>query len=350
MLTKKGFDFMNYSDIDMRKKHIMEFIINEYLDSCTPVGSRTISKNSDLGVSAATIRNEMSDLEDLGYLEKAHSSSGRIPSELAYRYYANEVLNEFNAQKSNDKTSSLTLRSEKSGIKGESALNLACDILSESTNSVVISSLERFNQPRIKKLEIINITSKTYVIVFVLDNLEVSSKVFNVDFEISSSDLKKINFLLNKILSINTQDDLTAEELDELVSSALNRDLIQYFLYFINKEYRGINDIKTKVTGLTNVLEMPEYNDLFQLKSFLNLLNNEKQVKKILNKKLNNHIEVFIGGEVGLEELSKNSLVLTELILDNAYKIKLGVLSPLRSDYKKNISSLYNISWKLISL
>ncbi len=198
--------------------------------------------------------------------------------------------------------------------------------------------------------DVINISTKNYVIVFVLDNLEVSSKVFSVDFDISSSDLKKINFLLNKLLSINNQDELTVEELDELVSSALNRDLIQYFLYLINKEYRGINDIKTKVTGLTNILDMPEYNDLFQLKSFLNLLSNEQNIKKIMDKKLKNHIEVFIGKEVGLKELSENSLVLTELIMDNAYKIKIGVLSPLRSDYKKIISSLYNISWKLISL
>lgn len=350
MLIEKGFDFMNYSDIDTRKKNIMEFIINEYLDSCNPVGSRTISKNSDLGVSAATIRNEMSDLEEMGLLEKSHSSSGRIPSALAYKYYAKEVLNSFNIQRSNEKTSSLTVRNERSGIKGESALSLACDILSESTSSVVVSSMERFTQPKIRKVEIINISTKTYVIVFVLDNLEVSSKVFSVDFDISSSDLKKINFLLNKLLSINNQDELTVEELDELVSSALNRDLIQYFLYLINKEYRGINDIKTKVTGLTNILDMPEYNDLFQLKSFLNLLSNEQNIKKIMDKKLKNHIEVFIGKEVGLKELSENSLVLTELILDNAYKIKIGVLSPLRSDYKKIISSLYNISWKLISL
>lgn len=341
---------MNYSDIGERKKLILNFIIDEYLNSYSPVGSRTISKNSKLGVSAATIRNEMSDLEDLGLLEKAHSSSGRIPSKLAYRYHVDSILNHFNTEQTNNKSTSLTVVNDTSNINSNTVLNLACDILSESTNSVIISSLERFTLPKLRKVEIINVNTDTYVIVSVLDNLEVSSKVFNVDFVISNSELKKLNFLINRLLNTNYMSNITKKEFDEFTTSTNHKDLMKYFLFLIKSEYCSINDVKTKVTGITNILDMPEYNSISELRSFLSFLDNPNNIKSVLNKETQNHINVYIGDEIGHEELLENSLVLSELILDNSYKIKLGVLSPIRSNYEKIISSLYNISWKLKSL
>ncbi len=341
---------MPYSNIEDRKKVILEFIIDEYLKSSLPVGSRTVSKNSKLGVSAATIRNEMSDLEELGLLEKAHTSSGRIPSKLAYKYYVDNILGLFNKQKSNVESTSLTVRNENPSIKGESALNLACDILSETTKSVIVSSLERFYQPRIKKIEVLNISKDTYVIVSILDNLEVSSKVFTLKFDINESELKKMNFLINRILDLGYSYKKDLIELQELNGLEINKDMIQSFLYLIKSEYDRLSKIKTKITGLTNILDMPEYENLEDIKSFLNFVDNRENIKRILDRELSSHINAFIGEEIGFKELKDNSLIVTELILDNSYKIKIGVLSPLRSDYKKIISSLYNISWKLVGL
>ncbi len=341
---------MSYSNIEERKKVILEFIIDEYLDSHNPVGSRTISKNSKLGVSAATIRNEMSDLEELGLLEKAHTSSGRIPSTQAYKYYVDNILSRFNEKKSNVESTSLTIRNDNPSIRGESALNLACDILSETTKSVIISSLERFYQPRLKKIEVLNISKDTYVIVSVLDNLEVSSKVFTLKFNITESELKKINFLINRILNVGYRSKSDFDDLKQLKDLDINKDLIHSFLYLIKSEYNRLSDIKTKVTGLTNILDMPEYENLEDIKLFFNFIENKENVKNILDKNITSHINAFIGEDIGFTELNNNSLIVTELILDNSYKIKIGVLSPLRSDYKKIISSLYNISWKLVSI
>ncbi|QQK07646.1 heat-inducible transcriptional repressor HrcA [Miniphocaeibacter halophilus] len=342
---------MNYKDLDIRKKNILYYIIEEYLLHPEPVGSRTISKNSNLGVSAATIRNEMSDLEDLELLKKSHASSGRIPSEMGYKLYVEEALTSFREQFTNSSNTALKVKRSDLNIDVEQLVNSAAEILSSMTNNVVITSLERPYSIGIYHVEILKISKYDYVLLMVLKNGEVNSSIFNLRNNISNEDLKKINFLLNHLIKNSLTVEDFEEEFTEIIQKLNNYfDLLQNIFRILKIEFTNFGNIKTKIYGLTNIFNLPEYNDLEKVKNFFQFMDKKENIITLLDKTIEEHVEVYIGSEIGIPILNENSLILTNLFLNNYYIGKIGVIGPLRMDYKNTIVTLYNISWKIVNM
>lgn len=342
---------MDCSSLNKRKKYILYYIINEYLNTSEPVGSRTIAKTSDLGISAATIRNEMSDLEEMGFLIKSHASSGRIPSEFAYKLYVEESLDEFRKKYINDKKTSLKLRNNDLNINIEELLSSAAEILSKVTNNVVIFSLERPTNIKIYHVEILKISKFDYVLLTVLKSGEVSSNVFNMTNDFTNEDIKKINYLLNSLIKKNDTIENLKEEFELTISkSKFNRDLLDKVFRMIQSNYMNLGNIKTNIFGLTNIFNLPEYNNLDKIKEFISFINDKNNIANLLSKNTNEYVEVYVGTELGIPELENNSVVLTNIYLNNYYIGRIGVIGPLRMDYKNTISTLYNISWRVVNM
>lgn len=342
---------MNYKDLDIRKKNILYYIIEEYLLNPEPVGSRTISKNSNLGVSAATIRNEMSDLEDLELLKKSHASSGRVPSEMGYKLYVEEALTNFRNQFANSSNTALKVKRSDLNIDVEQLVKSAAEILSSMTNNVVITSLERPYNIGIYHVEVLKISKYDYVLLMVLKNGEVNSSIFNLRNNISNEDLKKVNFLLNHLI----KNSLTIEDFENDFLDIINKlnnyfDLLQNIFRILKLEFTNFGNIKTKIYGLSNIFNLPEYNNLEKVKDFFQFIDKKENLVKLLDKNIEEHVEVYIGSEIGIPILNENSLILTNLYLNNYYIGKIGVIGPLRMDYKNTIVTLYNISWKIVNM
>lgn len=342
---------MDYSSLNERKKYILYYIINEYLNTSEPVGSRTIAKSSDLGISAATIRNEMSDLEEMGFLIKSHASSGRIPSEDAYKLYVQESLNDFRKKYINDKKTSLKLRNNDLNINIEELIGSAAEILSKVTDNVVIFSLERPTNIKIYHVEILKISEFDYVLLTVLKSGEVNSNVFKMPNDLKNEDIKKINHLLNSLIKKNdTIENLKAEFDSTINKSKFNKDLLNNVFRMIKSNYMNLGNIKTNIYGLTNIFNLTEYNNLENIKEFISFINDKENIANLLNKNTNEYVEVYVGTELGIPELEKNSVVLTNIYLNNYYIGRIGVIGPLRMDYKNTISTLYNISWRVVNM
>ncbi|MFY9282575.1 MAG: heat-inducible transcriptional repressor HrcA [Miniphocaeibacter sp.] len=342
---------MNYKDLDIRKKNILYYIIEEYLLNPEPVGSRTISKNSNLGVSAATIRNEMSDLEDLELLKKSHASSGRVPSEMGYKLYVEEALTNFRNQFANSSNTALKVKRSDLNIDVEQLVKSAAEILSSMTNNVVITSLERPYNIGIYHVEVLKISKYDYILLMVLKNGEVNSSIFNLRNNISNEDLKKVNFLLNHLI----KNSLTIEDFENDFLDIINKlnnyfDLLQNIFRILKLEFTNFGNIKTKIYGLSNIFNLPEYNNLEKVKDFFQFIDKKENLVKLLDKNIEEHVEVYIGSEIGIPILNENSLILTNLYLNNYYIGKIGVIGPLRMDYKNTIVTLYNISWKIVNM
>lgn len=342
---------MNYKDLDIRKKKILYYIIEEYLLNPEPVGSRTISKNSNLGVSAATIRNEMSDLEDLELLKKSHASSGRVPSEMGYKLYVEEALTNFRNQFANSSNTALKVKRSDLNIDVEQLVKSAAEILSSMTNNVVITSLERPYNIGIYHVEVLKISKYDYILLMVLKNGEVNSSIFNLRNNISNEDLKKVNFLLNHLI----KNSLTIEDFENDFLDIINKlnnyfDLLQNIFRILKLEFTNFGNIKTKIYGLSNIFNLPEYNNLEKVKDFFQFIDKKENLVKLLDKNIEEHVEVYIGSEIGIPILNENSLILTNLYLNNYYIGKIGVIGPLRMDYKNTIVTLYNISWKIVNM
>lgn len=342
---------MNYNNLDLRKKQILYYIIEEYLLSSEPVGSRTISKNSNIGVSAATIRNEMSDLEELNLLIKSHASSGRIPSELGYRIYVDEILNNYRKKFKNTVESSLKLKKTDYNIDVLQLITSGAEILSSLTGNIVVSALERPENSKIVHIEIFKININNYVLLTILDNGEVNSTTFNLQNEVSNEKIKKIVFYLNStIRNISNLDDL--EILYKVVLKKFLDDfnLVRNIFNILKNEFLNFGTVKTGVFGLTNVFNLSEYNDINKVKDFFSFIDKKDNIVKLLNKKIFEHVEVYIGSDIGVPVLEENSLAMTNIYLQNKYIGKLGIIGPMRMDYKNNISILYDISWRIVNL
>lgn len=341
---------MGENSLDLRKKRILYYIIEEYLLSAEPVGSRTISKNSNIGVSAATIRNEMSDLEDLHLLIKSHASAGRIPSELGYRIYVDELLDEFRKKFKNSAESSIKLKKSDFNVDVLQLITSAAEILSTITGNIVVSALERPENTKIVHIEILKIHKNNYVMLTILDNGEVNSNTFNLNNEISNEKIRKIVFYLNStIKNISNLDEL--EDLFKISLEKFSTEIesIRNIFNILKVEFLNFGSIKTGVYGLTNVFNLSEYNELNKIKNFFSFIEKKDNIIKLLNKNIVEHVEVYIGSEIGEPVLEDNSLAMTNIYLQNQYIGKLGIIGPLRMDYKNNITTLYDISWRIVN-
>ncbi|WP_099203172.1 heat-inducible transcriptional repressor HrcA [Miniphocaeibacter massiliensis] len=342
---------MTNKELDIRKKNILFSIIENYLSTSEPVGSRTISKDPNIGVSAATVRNEMSDLEELGLLNKSHISSGRIPSEGGYKLYVNELIENFKKEISNKESNAIKIKQNDININVEQLIDTAAEILASITNYTVVSSLERPKNIGLYHVEILRISKFDYVLLSVLRNGEVNSTVFNINEDITAEDLKKINFLINSLV----KKIVNLDDIEESLSIAINKynkffNVFNIIFNILKAEILNFGSVKSNYYGVTNIFNFPEYNDLEKVKEYFQFIEKKENIINLLNRKIDEHVNVYIGSEIEIPTLKNNSLLLTNIYLNNYYVGKLGVIGPLRMDYKNTIIALNNISWKIVNM
>ena len=328
--------------LDDRKLKILYAIIDSYISTSEPIGSRTISKQYDMGVSSATVRNEMSDLEELGFLNKAYSSSGRIPSDKAYRHYVNYLLSShFDEISKNTYGVDILSRhiKEKSKIFKESA-----KIISEVTECITATMITDYMDCSVKSIDVIKISGNSYVLVFVFDNGKVINTVFDSKTELSDELLQDLIFYLKKYL-INVKVTDLNDRLEYLKLTFVSKiPFITDITNLIGNEVSKTEKSNIELRGISNIFNFPEYRDLNKAKELIHFLENKNELEDLFLSYNGDEIYVSIGRENNKDFLNENTIVATSYDLGNGSKGKIAVIGPTRMDYEKIISTLISLN------
>jgi len=345
---------MMVEELDPRKKRILQAIIQEHIISASPIGSRTLAKKYNLDVSPATIRNEMSDLEDLGYLEQPHTSAGRIPSDKGYRYYVDQLVSREKNQAPGVIENIEDLYQDLQDV--QDIISGMAKMLSNMTHYTAMVSEPKSQVSRLKKVEIMQLADNSLLLVLVTDTGMVNNKIINLDQNLSAKKISYINNFLSDKLENKLLVNLDSDYLNEIEKELLSRiDLsVDLFKQFYN-EFEGAFEpggVKVYLGGTSYILEQPEFNDLEKVKKMLKLLDQEEMLNKIINSISSTDLEIKIGQENEVEDIKNCSLVVSTYYISNRAVGKIGVIGPTRMEYPRVISSVDVISdilGKLIS-
>ncbi|WP_138159294.1 heat-inducible transcriptional repressor HrcA [Peptoniphilus catoniae] len=335
--------------MDKRKIEILNAIINSYIDSSSPVGSRTLSKDFNLGVSSATIRNEMADLEDLGYLNKPHTSAGRVPSDKAYRFFVDELIRNDSIFEYDNEDFSHIEDKLLDDVRGMSDIyKNAVKVLADMTNSTsYLVSLEK-SDTKIKLIQLVNIDENTVLLIIVGDKGVVDHQRIDLEEPIDDFVLSKISDQLNEYLV-----GVDFEKISK-IKIVLKGDLVRYskFILDIVAEISKFND---KITasdfyydGLTNILNYKEYFDVKRAQEFMSFIQNEDSLLSIISDpKDDTGFSVIIGNENSNSLLRNNSIIKSSFGFKNKARGVLGVIGPIRMNYKKHVRAVWAVSYNL---
>lgn len=330
------------AELDRRKKEILKAIIREHILTAEPIGSRTLAKNYDLGVSSATIRNEMSDLEELGYLEQPYTSAGRIPSDKGYRFYV-DYLMELESLSGLEYQKLLSnFNYEKQGI--QTIMSGMAKMLSRLTRYTAMISEPQLKKSKIRQVQLLNVTNNSLLIVLITDTGIVHNKIVKLNQELTSKHIRYLNHFLSAHLNNRDLNSITEEYMKELEKELIKRiDLSLGLFKLVYKEVQKIAkpaDMKIYLGGTSYILEQPEFNDLKKLKQVLNLLDHEEILRELLQNIPNNGLKVKIGQENELEEIQNCSIVFASYHIGDKAIGKMGVIGPTRMEYPRVIPTV----------
>ena len=325
-----------------RQKLILSAIVDDYIRSAEPVGSRTISKRGDVGFSPATIRNEMSDLEELGYLEQPHTSAGRIPSHKGYRYYVDHLVKKANLS-AQELQVIKTFFAEKLQ-EMEQVLHHTATILSQLTNYTSIVLGPELMNTTLKHLQIVPLNESSAVAIVVTNTGHVEDKVVKIPEGVSAAEIEKVVAILNAKLAgvplLHFKSKLYSE-----IASEMSKYVSQYeeLIGMIEYVLQDNQEDRVYVSGTTNMLSLPEFKDVDKLKGILQLLDETHTLVKLVSSPTEG-IQVRIGTENSVEAINSCSLITASYSVDGKPLGTIGILGPTRMEYGKVISLLDHLS------
>ncbi len=319
-------------DLSERKLKILQAIISDYVRSAEPVGSRTLSKKYDLGISPATIRNEMADLEEMGYLTHPHTSAGRVPSDKAYRLYVNALMEK--KELSREEKMVIAQRLQGSVNEFEKTIEHAAAVLSEITNLTSFAMTPAQNNDTLKFINLLPVDESTVVLMIVSESGKISNTALRMKAPYTEESLQ----LLAKTMTYNykgktvsealTLDIIEDVETDITAMSGLAANVMPNFM----KTLEDMLNVNLYMEGLTNIFDIPEYNDLGKARSFLNMLSQKEDfTRKLLERE--DGIIVTIGEENTDDIMQDCSLITATYHVDGKMVGKIGVIGPTRMQY-----------------
>ncbi len=319
-------------DLTERKLKILQAIISDYVRSAEPVGSRTLSKKYDLGISPATIRNEMADLEEMGYLTHPHTSAGRVPSDKAYRLYVNALMEK--KELSREEKLVIAQRLQGNINEFEKTIEHAAAVLSEITNLTSFAMTPAQNNDTLKFINLLPVDEQTVVLMIVAESGKISNTALRMKVPYTEDNLQ----LLAKTMTYNYKGKTISEALtlniienvesDITAMSGLAANVMPNFM----KTLEDMLNVNLYMEGLTNIFDIPEYNDLGRARSFLNMLSQKEDfTKKLLERE--DGIIVTIGEENADDIMQDCSLITATYHVDGKMVGKIGVIGPTRMQY-----------------
>ena len=337
-------------ELDERKVKILNAIIKNYLETGEPVGSRTISKYTDLNLSSATIRNEMSDLEDLGYIVQPHTSAGRIPSDKGYRFYVNNLI----AEKDKEVADMHEWMIEKTE-KMESLLKNVAKTLANNTQYATLVSAPSVVSNRLKFVQLSAVDEHQVLSVVVMDGNIVKNKIINVDKPLDNETMLKLNMLLNTNLNGLTVDQINLAVISRLKEQAgIHDEIVEQVLDTVADTITEGDDLQVYTSGATNIFKYPELADSKKASELLDTFEEKQSLIELLNdsssENENTGIQVYIGDESPISTMKDCSIVTATYELGEGVKGTIGIVGPKRMDYENVVDNIKSLKGQLDKL
>ena len=334
---------------DERKEKILKAIIQNYLETGEPVGSRTISKYSDLKLSSATIRNEMSDLEELGYIIQPHTSAGRIPSDKGYRFYVDQLIHE----KETEVTQVRDMVIQRVD-RVELLLKQMAKLLASNTNYATLISGPQYHQTKIKFIQLSRVETGKLLIVTVLEGNIIKNSIVTLDAELTDEDILNLNILLNSGLNGLTMEQINLDVITRMKGQAGERShIVDVVLSEVAEAIRsGEEDLQIYTEGTTNIFKYPELSDGAKASQLIGTLEQKDLWREILTEDdadsdKKNEIQVYIGSETQVQSMKDCSIVTANYELGDGLRGTIGIVGPKRMDYDKVVSTLRSLKSQL---
>ncbi|WP_026485597.1 heat-inducible transcriptional repressor HrcA [Caldanaerobius polysaccharolyticus] len=334
--------------LDERKDKILKAVVDGYIKTADPVGSRTIAKKYKIGLSSATIRNEMADLEDMGYLEQPHTSAGRIPSIKGYRYYVDSIMQDLISLTSElDEREKYILEkylfeeiSSDAEDRIEEIIKKIAKLLSNVTRYTSLVLAPQLNLSKLKAIKLVPIDDSNILLAILTNTGLVRNAVLKMNKPMDSIEVDRVNNLINHKLSY-----LTIEEIDDdLINSIkveFNDDvLLDNVINSIKKTLRRADDGDIFMDGTTNIFNYPEYQDIKKVKNFMSLLEEKELLYEVLQPNRDNDIDITIGSENKFDETKDMSIIIAAYRLNGRSIGSIGIIGPTRMDYRKAIATV----------
>ncbi|OPA78383.1 heat-inducible transcriptional repressor HrcA [Paenibacillus selenitireducens] len=321
-----------------RQRMILNAIVDDYIRSAEPVGSRSISKRGEVSYSPATIRNEMSDLEELGFLEQPHTSAGRIPSHKGYRYYVDHLV-QFGTLLPTELEMMKSFFAEKLNAT-EQVIQHAATILANMTNYTSIVLGPEMFSTSLRHFQLLPLTDTTAVAIVVTNTGHVENKTVTLPAGISSSDLEQmVNLLNHKLVGVPLYK--LKSQLFSEVGDEMSRHVSQYeeLIGIVENVLKSDEENRVFLSGATNMLTQPEFKDVDKVKTILDLLDETPTLLKMISS-AQNGIQVRIGTENNHQAINNCSLITATYTMDGEAMGTIGILGPTRMEYGKVIGLL----------
>ena len=341
-------------DLDERKLKILQAIIRNYLETGEPVGSRTISKYTDLNLSSATIRNEMADLEELGYIVQPHTSAGRIPSDKGYRLYVDQMLAEKeekldHATQEVKEMHQMLLEKED---KMESILKQMAKMLAVNTNYATLVTAPQVRGNKIKFLQLSRVDVGQLLATIVVEGNVIKNNMIHVEESLDDETLLKLNILLNTNLNGLPIEDINLAMITKLKQQAGIYDgIIAEVMDAVAAVIRENDDIEIYTSGANNIFKYPELSDNQRASELINTLEEKQMLTGLVQDSMadenNTGIQVYIGNETPVQTMKDCSVVTATYELEEGVKGTIGIIGPRRMDYDKVISTLTTLKSQL---
>ena len=330
-----------------RKLKILKAIIQNYLETGEPVGSRTLSKYTDLKLSSATIRNEMADLEDLGYIFQPHTSAGRIPSDKGYRLYVDMLMEE----KEQEIAELKSIMIEKTD-KVDKVLKQAAKMLATNTNYATMISAPVNNRNTLKFIQLSQVDDIHLVAVIVLNGNVIKNKIIEVGEMISNENLLKLNMLLNTTLNGVSIEEINLGLIARLKEQAgIHSQVIGHVLDAVAEIIHVDEDMEIYTSGATNIFKYPELSDKQSAQEIISAFEEKQQLADLVTETLasedNHGIQVYIGDETPVKTMKDCSVVTATYELGNGMKGTIGIIGPKRMDYEHVMKTLKTLQTEL---
>ena len=320
-------------ELSERKKQILKAIIGDYIRTAEPVGSKALAEGHALPFSSATIRNEMSELEEMGYLEKPHTSAGRIPSPQGYRLYVDELM-EQPADTGKDEDAALQPMLRTKVRELDRLIQEAGRLISSLTNYASVAITPALTQISIRQFEIIAVDKMNFVIVVVTDSGTVKNKMVRTMADVSKDEAELLTYVLNQTLTGLPLSHITAERFDIVRRAAGLSALLAPVAEYVAELIEELSDQKVFLEGTNKLLRFPEYRDLHKAQALLDYMEDDRKHLLPATRKIDG-IQFFIGPENGANPLRETSAIYAKYDIGTIGQGMIGIVGPTRMDYAK---------------
>lgn len=335
-------------ELDDRKVKILKAIVANYLETGEPVGSRTISKYTDLNLSSATIRNEMADLEELGYIIQPHTSAGRIPTDAGYRFYVDRMMQE--KEETEVEKGALLERVDRLEV----LLKQVAKVLAYNTQYATMVTAPKYLNKQIKFIQLSQVDEGQLVAVIVVGDNVAKNQLIKVSRGLSNEEVLKFNILLNTFLQGASLQDINLEMMQTMKRQAGEyAEILEKIFEGIVEAIHQAEELEIYTSGTSNILKYSELGDLSKTSALLETFEDKKELNQLIDETLKSTdeegsgIQIYIGDEAPVQNMKDCSIVTATYEMPEGAKGTIGIIGPKRMDYKKVVSTLKNLTDEL---